>query len=153
MNGEKPSPGLLAQMAAALGDSAVLAAHGGFLLRAAWGKDEFHVGIVPVVVEGKRSYHFAMDFPDAPVSLTGFVETDGRLSIFLARPGRAAELSSEERELGRSLYEHFARFLLEAGANPETELHELTQQALCEAGLVDSAPATLGELADMLRKP
>lgn len=153
VNGEKPSADLLAQMAAALGNPTVLKAHGGFLLRAAWGRDGFHVGIVPAVVEGQRSYHFAMNFPDAAVSLTGFVEPDGRLSIFLARPGRPAELSADERELGRSLYEHFARFLLKAGVNPRTELHALTQQALCEAGLADPAPATLGELADVVRTP
>ncbi len=149
VNGEKPSAELLAQMTAALGNPAVLAAHGGFLLRAAWGRDGFHVGIVPAVVDGQRSYHFAMDFPDAAVSLTGFMEPDGRLSIFLARPGCPSELSADERELGRSLYKHFARFLLDAGVNPNTELHALTQQTLREAGIADPAPATLGELADI----
>lgn len=152
LNGERPSRKLLGQMAKALGDPAILSAHGGFLLRGAWGDDAFHVGIVPAVVDGQRAYHFAMDFPDAAVSLTGFVETDGRLSLFLARPGRSASFTPEEREQGRSLYDQFARFLLSGGVSPGLKLHALTQQALAEAGLADDpAPATLGELAEAVR--
>lgn len=151
LNGEAPTVSLLAQMAAAFEDPDVLTAHGGFLLRATVVDGVFHVGIVPALNEGQRLYHFGMDFPETPVALTGFVEPDGRFTILLARPGRPVELSEAERDLSRSLYSRFARFLLQAGVKPETKLHALTQQTLVEARLATAPPpATLAELAEVV---
>lgn len=149
LNGEVPSRRGLAQMARALADPAILTEKGGFLFRAAVLDEVLHVGMVPSFQDGQRNYHYDIPLPETRLSLTGFVNPDGSLTVLFVVPGRLPdELTDADRRYARGLYARLAGFLLEAGVPSGTPVEETTRAVIEEAALSAREPMNLTELAE-----
>ncbi len=128
----------------ALNDPHILTEKAGFLFKAAVRGDHLFLAVVPVLIDGKRSYHYEqhLDNEDA-FTLAGDVNASGVFTI-LFKPEKMP-LSAEHARRYRHSINLFTEWLLAEGYSGKGLLSEVTQCVLRELEY-SPVPQTLKDL-------
>lgn len=82
MNGAEESRKGLEQAVAALGNRDILRLRGGFLFKSQIEGETLYLGVIPVLINGIRGYHYSISLPgEDQFTLVGTASVDGSLSI------------------------------------------------------------------------
>lgn len=148
MNGTTGEPSLAGSFIAALNDTSILTAHGGYLFKARFRGERLALGVTPYVLEGKRTYHYDTVLPkEDSFTLIGSVVPAGTFEILFKPASR--ELSGTDRRTYADAFVRLARFLLEGGFRGPGALGDITVQILRESALFATHPSSLSELAEL----
>jgi len=122
----------------------VLKSKGGFLFKSSIKEGEFHLGILPMIIEGERSRHYdiKLGFEDHFV-FSGFFNVDGTIGFLFIPPALKEDLTESFKEHIKRNYKNTAGILLDHGLSKEMKLDWITQQMLTELGNFDTIPQCL----------
>ncbi len=128
-------------------DKKVLKAKGGFLFKSSINETEFHLGILPVLIEGERTHHYdiKLDYID-PYVFSGFFNADGTFGAVFTPPDKKELITEKYKEELKICYIATAQVLISNGVSAEMELDWITKTILEEAALFPEIPAVLGDL-------
>ncbi len=149
LNEKKTDKNTLKQIIPALSNPTILNEKGGYIFKTLVLEDTLYLGLLPYLIDGKRTYHFNIKMPQEEFVLIGFINSNGSIELlFKMKPEQyKAGLSLEEIKYYRKSYIKFARCLLEFKFNEEVKLDAVTRQALTEIKIFTEVPRNIKGLA------
>ncbi len=145
LNGVAGDITILGDWVRALMNPAVLREKGGYLFKASFADRQAFFAVAPYVLDGQRSYHFAMQIEqDDAHTLIGVVDANGAFG-FTFKPDQP-EITTAYRLSCLATCRRFARVLIDAGYRGDGVLDDVTKGQLAGWG-GHSAPDSLAALA------
>jgi len=125
----------------------ILQSKGGYLFKSSINKSEFHMGIIPVIIEGERTHHYdiKLDYEDDYI-FSGFFNGNGTLGILFTPPGKKDEISSEFKENLKSVYLETLGVLTQNGISEKMELDWISQKMIGEIDIFHPVPQNIHDL-------
>jgi hypothetical protein len=125
----------------------ILEEKGGFLFKSSINDSEFHISIIPVIMDGQRTHHYdiRLDYEDEYI-LSGFFNIDGSLGMLFTPPGRKDRIEQNFKNRLKNCYRETAIVLLENGFPPDIKLDWVSQKILGEIGIFQTIPRTLSDV-------
>ncbi len=131
----------------------ILKKKGGYLFKSSLNKTDFHIGIIPVLIEGERSHHYdiKLDYEDE-YEFTGFFNTDGTIGILFSLPKQLnmtenISVKIDFLEKIKIIYTETADLLIKNGLSERMKLDWISRKIIDEADLFEPIPEFLGNLA------
>ena len=125
----------------------ILLSKGGYLYKSSINESEFHMGIIPMIIEGERTHHYdiKLDFEDDYI-LSGFFNGNGTFGILFTPPGKKEEISSDFKENLKSVSIETLGILVQSGISKTMELDWISKKMLEEIGIFNRIPQTIKDL-------
>jgi hypothetical protein len=134
INGKSGSLSLAGDWIRALNNPQILKEKAGFLFKVLAEDDRLMVAVVPALIHGERTYHYALRLEqESAFTLIGDVNAQGVFTI-LFKPESCEAAMKHQRDYIEQ-FRRFASFLSLAGYNGAGLLDEVTQGLLQELGL------------------
>lgn len=145
LNGQRAGKQALRQALQALCTQDILAANGGFLIKATLAEDQTWIDIVPCVINGERTYHYDMKLAvETESTLIGAVNTHGIFTLFF-QPAAPVISEADRLEIGAA-FRRLARLITNGGYFGCGRLDWGTRKLLDETGIFKPAPESLLDL-------
>ena len=118
-------------------DARIIREKGGFLFKSSFQDGHFHIGLLPYILEGERTYHYDISLSEeCTYKLTGFINSNMTMTILpdVADSGQVT-FSEQDKDNYIEQYIKLSEFLTEHGFNSEFPFDPVTMQALQDIGL------------------
>ena len=150
INGEQLSAKALDQFIRALSDPTILTEKGGYLFKSRLDGDMLRIGILPCILEGRRTYHYSIEIGASRFTLTGSFNANGTATILfrLNREALKTPIGDADRIEFRRQFRGLIRFLIDNGFPSGYELDSITVEALRSAGIADAETIAFEDIAD-----
>lgn len=144
INNEKKTHRETGKILKSVQDIKILKFRGGFLFKSSINEHEFHLGIVPVMIEGERTHHYdiKLDYEDDYI-FSGFFNVDGTLGMLFTPPGKKEDITDDFKAGLKKAYAETVNVLVESGLSKEIKLDWISIKMLEEAGLFQPVPQKL----------
>jgi hypothetical protein len=120
-----------------------LTTNGGFLFKAALIDTEFHISMIPVLLDGERGYHHTIHLAHEDLyTLIGTISTTRELTILF----KNNEVSDADRVVYRRVYRILAWLLHIASYENPLQFDWVTLEILTKTHIFTPVPASLAEL-------
>jgi hypothetical protein len=147
LNGRNATPGAVRELLSIVADRDRLTANGGFLFRAHMTGSRAFFGVLPVILEGVRYYHYDIRLGTSAVPvLVGEFDPDESVRI-LCPPTGGHDRSPYDIPAVRFQVSLFCRFITSHGYPGERALDWITMNWFSETGLFDPEVCTVGDAA------
>lgn len=147
INNDETKPKDVKKIFKSIRDKKILKLKGGYLFKSTINESQFHLGILPVMIEGERTHHYdiKLDYENEYI-FSGFFNLDGTLGILFTPPGKKEDISDNFKSKLKETYIATAETLISHGFPEETKLDWISQKALEEIGIYDPIPSDLKSL-------
>jgi hypothetical protein len=144
LNNKKVSRREIRKIFTSIQDNKVLKSKGGFLFKSSVNRDEFHLGIIPVIIDGQRTHHYdiKLNYEDIYI-FSGFFNSDGTLGILFTPPGKKENITIGFKTELKSAYSKTLSLLVDNGISDKMELDWISRKMIEEIGIFDPIPRYL----------
>ncbi len=148
INGQVMTPEELSEIFSTFSDFDLLIEKGGFLFRSLFHNEELHIGILPCILNGRKTFHYETILNlESEFTLIGWINSSGVFSIMF-RPMQKSLPIEKKREYLVN-YLAFSTGLLNNGFNGSGKLDFITIQILKGLDVKSKIPTTLLEFTQM----
>lgn len=147
INGNEAASNELSEAVTAFSDLDLLTEKGGFLFRSLYQDNELHLGIIPCILDGKKTFHHEARLDvESEFTLIGWIAApSGEFSI-LFRPARKHLTPDMKRKYVQN-YIAFSKCVMESGYVGHGWLTPVTREVLTSLDIAGKTPETLRELS------